>query len=570
MSRSSLVFPAALLVIVACSTAAIVSSYSRLSQTWDEGIHVSTGLEYLQEGRYTVQTENPPVARVVLALWPFLNGARIQSAASPTFLESLLDGPFYRTPDYRGNLVEARVGNLLFFWACVALTWVLAGGRSDPWVALLAAASVATLPAIVAHSGIATTDVGFVASALLVLVALRRWLTRPSRASAAAAGAAIGIAVATKFSTLVFLPPAIVAIVAVHEWKRRREWLPSIARVEFWRLLAMAGVAAALVMWTAYGFRVGRLSELPQTFPPFGSMPTDGWPALIRDWRLPAHELIHGFLYLKTHVAAGQSATLLGETSQRGFWMFYPVVLATKTPMPFLLFAAVGIAGLVRYRDARGWRWAAGLGLGALGILLMAMTSPINMGVRHVLVIYPLVAVAAAFGIVRLAERSSRRVVVLGAAAGCIVLQLGLLWWSTPYQRMYFNAFAGPDPAHVTSDSDFSWGDHGFALEAYFAEHPVPELYVLLGGTTRTCQLALPPVKALPNHPVSGWIAVSDGYIRGNRGGNMRLDPCSNPASPGPRFRAEPGWLDWLKQHQPVAIIGKTVLLYHVAPPENP
>ncbi len=569
MSRSSLVLPAALLLIVASSTTVIVSTYSRLSQTWDEGIHVSAGLEYFQDGRYTIQTENPPLARVVLALWPFLNGARLQSQDSPSFFESVLEGPFYRTPDYRGNLAEGRLGNLFFFWVCVALTWMLAGGRSDPWVATLAAAGVATLPAIVAHSGIATTDVGFVASALLALVALRRWLTKPSLASAAAGGAAFGIAVATKFSTLVFLPPAVLALVVAHEWHRRREWLPSLKRFSFWRLLAVAGVAAVLTIWAVYGFRAGRLSELPQTFGPFGAMPTTGWPAYIADWRLPAHEFVHGLIYLRTHVDAGQNATLLGELSGRGFWMFYPVVLATKTPIVFLLFTAAGLVALMRYRDAPGWRWAGGLALAAPGILLVAMTSPINMGVRHVLLIYPLVAAAAAFGIVRLAERSAHRTAVLTAAACCVALQIGVLWSAAPYHITYFNAFAGSDPAYVTSDSDFDWGGHGFALEEYFAEHPVPELYVLLGGTTNTCRLALPPVKALPNHPVSGWIAITDTPIRGNRGGNLRVDPCGNTASPGPRVRAAPGWLNWLKQHEPVAIIGRTVRLYHV-PPQAP
>ncbi|HWB29588.1 MAG TPA: glycosyltransferase family 39 protein [Vicinamibacterales bacterium] len=564
MPKSSIAFPAALLVVVACSTVAIVSTYSRLSQTWDEGIHVSAGVEYLQNGRYTIQTENPPLARVVLALWPFMHGARVQPPDSPTFPESVLDGPFYRTPDYRRHLTEGRVGNLLFFWACVALTWILAGGRSDPWVALLSAAAVATLPAIVGHSGVATTDVGFVASALLALVALRRLLIAPSIASAAWAGAALGIAVTTKFSTLVFLPPAVGAVVAMYTWDRRREWLRSLARFSFWRLLATASVVTVLVIWAVYGFRVGRLSELPQTFVPFGKMPTTGWPALVKDWRLPGHELIHGFLYLEAHTIAGQGVRLLGQINRRGLWQFYPVMLATKTPMPFLIFAIAGIAGLIRYRDSPRWSWAAGLALGALGILLVAMTSPINLGVRHVLVIYPLVAIAAAFGIVRLAEHTSRRAVVLAAAAACIIVQLGLLSWSAPYQIMYFNTFAGSDPAFVASDSDFDWGEHGFALEDYFRAHPVPELYVRLGGTTRTCRLALPPVKALPDHPVSGWIAISDAPVRWNGASTVHANPCDNVLTPGPTFRVQAGSLDWLKRYQPVAIIGKTVRLYHV------
>ena len=61
----------ALGIVVLSSTAAILATYSRLSHTWDEGTHVVAGLEFLQDGRYTFQTENPddknyegPVGRV--------------------------------------------------------------------------------------------------------------------------------------------------------------------------------------------------------------------------------------------------------------------------------------------------------------------------------------------------------------------------------------------------------------------------------------------------------------------------------------------------------------------------
>jgi hypothetical protein len=215
----SVAFPLVLLIAVACGTGAIVATYSQLSHTWDEGIHLAAGIEVLQDGKYTYQTENPPLARVVNAIIPYLRGTRLPppDRRLPA-IQMAVDAVFYRTPDYISHVTDGRLGTLLFYWATIALTWGLAGGRSDPWVALLASASVATLPTFVTHAGFATTDVAFVAAFLLVLVALRRCLRAPSMFSAALAGAAIGIAVVTKFTTLVFLPPAAAAILTVYVW----------------------------------------------------------------------------------------------------------------------------------------------------------------------------------------------------------------------------------------------------------------------------------------------------------------------------------------------------------------
>jgi hypothetical protein len=80
--------------------------------------------------------------------------------------------------------------------------------------------------------------------------------------------------------------------------------------------------------------------------------------------------------------------------------------------------------------------------------------------------------------------------------------------------------------------------------------------------TTKTCSLRLPPLRALPTHPVSGWVAVSERTYRVNRG-QIQRDPCALPGTPG-QIIASPGWLDWLKAYEPVDIIGKTVRLYRI------
>ena len=70
LSRSLAI--AIVVVATMVSTAAIIATYSKLSNTWDEPTHVVAGLEFLQDGRYGYQIENPSLPRVALAIIPYL------------------------------------------------------------------------------------------------------------------------------------------------------------------------------------------------------------------------------------------------------------------------------------------------------------------------------------------------------------------------------------------------------------------------------------------------------------------------------------------------------------------
>src|SRR3954469_6923587 len=204
------VYATATTLVALFSSAMIVGSYRHLSHTFDEPTHLASGIEWLQYHRYTRQTENPPLSRVPLALVPFLSGMRLVDPNAPALAGAL--PLLYDRGDYITNVTKARIGNLPLFWLVVLMTWVLSGGRRNPRVAALASCLVATVPGIVAHSGFATTDVPFVAAFLLALWRWKALLITPSRANAMWVGLTVGVALATKFSTIPFLPPAAAAL----------------------------------------------------------------------------------------------------------------------------------------------------------------------------------------------------------------------------------------------------------------------------------------------------------------------------------------------------------------------
>lgn len=401
---------------------------------------------------------------------------------------------------------------------------------------------------------------------LAFLIAIWRWkaaLIEPTTANAALLGLAVGIALAAKFSTIPFLPPVALALLIAYWWTGH---LPTAWRSPRFvaQRSAVAVVLAAITIWASYGFRVGTLGDLPKTFGPYGSMPTTGWVASIQDLRLPAHEFWHGLLFLQRHAKAGHLSYMLGQTSQRGFWLYYPVMLLVKTPLSTLALFVVGAALTLR-RGARPE--FIGYALGALGLLMAAATSPINLGIRHVLAVYPLLAMAAASGVVTQAERMSTRAVTVWALViAAVALQAAGLARSCPRQLSYFNLIAARQPDYFLSDSDFEWGQDVVAMEAYFREHPVPELYVVPNGSTLLCRHDLPPLKGLPvDHRVNGWIAVFDRMYQanGSTGAAMRKDICGLPG-PSNGLVTPKGWLDWLRQRKPDAVIGSGVLVFHI------
>lgn len=135
----------------------------------------------VEDGRYTLQTENPLLSRITIAIWPWIDGARAP----------MLDGRPIQSPFAQADAIFHRPGSYV------------------------ANVSMARVPTIVGHSGFATTDVPFVAMFLAVLLAVRRFLDAPTLPGGALVGALVGFATATKFTTLVFLPPVLVAIAAL-------------------------------------------------------------------------------------------------------------------------------------------------------------------------------------------------------------------------------------------------------------------------------------------------------------------------------------------------------------------
>jgi hypothetical protein len=552
-----------------------------MSGTFDESNHLAAGLEWWQFGTYTMWTENPPLARLAIAALPYLHGMRLpaQEQWDPKTHDwdrswEVGSDVLYAGDGFEQNLARARLGTLPFFLIALASAWALARGRRDPFAGLIAVALTSTLPAFIAHGALATTDMAFAGTFLLATLALDRWFEGPSVPRASALGASVGLALLTKFSLLVFFPVAVLAFLVA----RRIARLPArpvqiggdlLGWFALAGQVALAVLATALVTWAGYRFSVGRIDSLTpevkdwlHVLPPVADrVGLTGW--LLRT-PLPAPELWHGLRFLAAHDAAGHDAYLLGKNSEHGFLAFYPVALAVKTPLPFLALLVLGAPMLARRRPDL---WLAqAVGLTALGILLVSLRSHVNLGIRHVFVILPLVAVAIAraAGQELVDWHGRRRVAAAILVAALLCVQTGIAVAARSKELGYFNALAGADPAKILLDSDLDWGQDLFELRREARARNIDVLKVAYFGTLRQCQHGLPRLEALvPGKETTGWIAISENFYRHRNFFTLPKDPC-NPKSTYADSEIPPEPFAWLRNYQPLTIVGSSIRLYHL------
>src|SRR5664279_5277355 len=165
------------IVLIALASLRVVSTYSELSPTWDEPGHMACGLQYLAQHVYRYEAQHPPLARVMSALGPFLSGARplgIKNQDQEGVAVMYHDGYPERM------LTRMRFGILPFFVLAAFVVWLWARRYFGGAVAALATAVFTLVPTVLAHAGMATTDMALTACLSAAFFALLLWAEEPT------------------------------------------------------------------------------------------------------------------------------------------------------------------------------------------------------------------------------------------------------------------------------------------------------------------------------------------------------------------------------------------------------
>jgi hypothetical protein len=389
---------------------------------------------------------------------------------------------YHSSNEWRGILRPARSMNIVLGVVLgVAIFWISRACFS-PGGAQVSLGLFCLSPVVLSNSAIATTDL---AAALWFMLAVHRWWTLFQRVTAGnllLCGAFTGGLFVTKFSSFALLPVitllALVRLVMADPILVRTIVSPSrpiVGRTARLAVMAStmcaAGVVAVLTVWACYLPQLTFFADRNAVPVPWEQLPQTGNWAKIAV-RLNALHLLPEPYLLDLWVfgtsTGGRRAFLWGEYSIRGWWYFFPVAFWFKSPLPFLVAIVLGLAGIFRRWREVGWRVAPFVGLIAV-YGAIAMTTKLNLGIRHLLPIYPALFVLAG-GIWLLPWRSIIR-------TGAIVVMLAWsaveLWPVRSNLLAYFNVFGGgTERGHrILVDSSFEWGQDLPAVERWVAAH---------------------------------------------------------------------------------------------------
>lgn len=508
LSRAALkraLFIAAFLALVIVATGRITATYFVFNDTVDEAWHIGCGMVWLSGRVYDCNPEHPPLARGMLALGPYLAGARDTGDTRGDSHEGRA------VLNYGGNfdrmLALARMGVLPFFWLACFVVYFWTRRTFDEPAAFCATLCFTMFPAVLAHAGLATTDMPAVGSIGAAFLAMLIWLERPGWKSTVIFGAALALAVLSKFSSLAFLPAAALCyLICVR---------PSLRRI-FPSVPAVAAVAAMLI-WAGYRFHFNRV---------------------------PAPELWQGIHDVISHNAAGHPGYFLGQYGTRGWWDYYAVAIGVKTPLALLALMAIGAAA--------SWRRAVAPLAFTAGILIFASAfGHINLGIRHILPAYVGLCVVAGAGAAWLWSAG-----IAGRVAAC-ALMAWLIFASArshPDYLAYFNEIAGDHPENFLVDSDLDWGQDMKRLALRLKQLGVTELAFDPFNGAYVEELRnkgqFPPMIPLdPRGPSHGWNAASITMLKLWRMGTFQSNPPVDL---------------WTDRIPPTERVGKGVLLWYV------
>ena len=415
----------------------------------------------------------------------------------------------------------------------------------------MAALLFTTLPIVLAFSGLAYTDLPTACMQFAALFAFATWLQKPSLRSTLVLGIVAALAFLAKLTTLLFLPSAAVAILLA-KWLIERRTGPAqtgptqiglapIDRPAHWLAkLSLAFVVAVVVVWAGYGFSVGHIREemqvTPQSMPSFQHFPAPvrniARNIVLSDPLLPAPALLRGAAISWALNKGAPSAYLLGKVKNGGWWYFFLVAVGVKTPLPFLLPCLVGLWAQLNHRPTR-WT-AVAPAASSLAVFFVSMFVKYNAGSRHVMVVFPLLAVPAGCGCEFLWQSPGKR-----RFWGRSMLTTLLLWQCLSSLKAhtdyiaYFNEVAGQDPSQVlVTGCDLDFGQDLFRLSQALRERKISHPNIAIWTSADMSRMSLPPFETPRRfQPVAGWVAIS---LRSRRMGDPPgQQPIRRRLSPG-------------------------------------
>lgn len=551
-----------------------VGSVLQKSPTYDETVHLFAGYSYLRWGDYRVNPEHPPLVKMLAAaplLALDLDTARITPRERSVVQKDKNYGwVLAHRFVFADNDAETLFGQarwvMLFLAVALAVCIVLWARELYGAEAGIAAAVLFCFdPNIIAHASIVQTDVPFALFFFASTYFFWRSLQKLSWFNLLMTAALFALASVTKFSFLAILPAwFLVGLVKIMSSEPLNSPITSPSVIAGrWKKTAFVSTVfifalmfSYVAIWAAYQFRFDAvLYQRGQYFIANRGVESPWLESLIELCRthfvLP-EAWIFGVEDAYRHME--RAAYLNGEISKTGFWMYFPVAFIAKTPVPTLLLIVIAVVHLICVRPRQGG--ALVLLAPAIIFFMLAVWSKLNVGLRHIIPVYPFlfVLIGATIGVLWKSGRRPARFSLIFIGLWLI----GSTLWAYPNYLAYFNEVAGgPSRGHrILVDSSLDWGQDLKELKKWMGRNHVEKIQFAYFGTAdpayyKIDAVYLPGSVFVSDPPLTDvavtppYLAISETHLAG-----LYLDQPDRYA----RFRDQ----------KPVARIGNSIRVYKI------
>ncbi len=524
-----------------------ITSMVHNSATSDEVTHITSGYSYWTYFDYTFNPEHPPLVKLwatipLLILRPALNVAPVnyhgdQWAYAKDFLY------------HSGNDADT-----LYFWTrmMIVIIGIVLGYYVYRWASELFGWKAGLLslilyvfdPNIIAHSTIVHTDIPISAALFITVYYFWRFVQKSAHYTPSKLinnrqviflGILVGICLAVKFTGLYIL--FILAILyGIHlffdsgdilSWKEFANYV----EINKERLYSDSGrlglvfLISIIFLTATYGF-------------------------------IHVGEYFTGFQNVMEQSVTGRGGYLLGMHGTQGWWYYFPVAFAVKTPFATLvLFFAALYFVFKQTMDRKQLRNILFLLVPTALYFLAFIPSKYNIGHRHILPVYPFLFVfisaltvvdVEALGLAR--WKRLTKYILLFFVALLIVANISIY----PYYISFFSTIiGGADNGHkYLLDSNIDWGQ-GLKETAQWLEdngHKNEFIRMNYFGNEDPGYRGI-AYRQIMCMPTPGVQVISV---------NRLYDFLNN----------QHGCVDWFFDYEPIAIVGHVMYIYNIDDPE--
>jgi 4-amino-4-deoxy-L-arabinose transferase-like glycosyltransferase len=468
------------------------------SPVFDEGMHIAAGYRYWRCADYGINPEHPPLLKLIAAapLRGWAIGDYDTPCGTSIISNARLIAVGYRLLNgWRGDqaLAAARTAVMVFPMLLLIVTWVAARAWFGPLAAGFAALLTIFEPNLTAHGPLVATDMAITAATLITVFCADRYLREPTLARLLWLGLALGLAMASKH-TAVFVPFIVLLQFAASLWFDR-----NLAGRHVMRLFlawCAACLMAVTILWSTYQFRYAALpGQNPPTFEIAKSVEQSGKAETLLGKTIMEVARLHllpesylaGLFYVLNN--STRASFIFGKQYDTGVWFYFPVTIAVKTPLALLMLVLLAAISRRLWRPDK--REFVTLAIPVTVFLFFAVTSKINLGVRHILPIYPFLILFAAAAAADLYKRSRAAALL---CCGLLVFQVLSYGYNFPNEIAYANeAWGGPKQLHrFLGDSNIDWGQGLYQVKAYAAAQHITDCWIAWAGPKSPAQAGLP------------------------------------------------------------------------------